>query len=191
MKKPSLSIHAVLIASASILIVAMATPVAALDAYRDRRGFFSGIGVGGGGALQDGDPGGAIMMDFQAGGGASQNLTLCLDLDLWFHLMDDHNNLLITPGPEVNYFFGDSGIFVRAGIGMALATRWEKDYPAGEDDTFFNIGFNGSLGGGWEFFGNSNLALGLALEGEYVLVKAIEEVSHIVTMGFAMNLRFY
>ncbi len=165
------------------LVTAIGAPAMALDAYQDRRGFFWGMGLGGGGAFQDGDPGGAILFDFQLGGGATKNLTLCMDIDIWFHLMDNHKNLLITPGPEVNYFFGDTGIFIRGGIGMALTTTW-IDKP---DDTKFKIGFDGSVGAGWEFFANSNLAMGLAMEGDYVVIKGYD----IISVGFSFSLKHY
>lgn len=178
--------------TAVVIFVGIASPAQALDAYRDRRGFFAGLGLGGGGAFQDGSPGGALLFDFQLGGGASENLTFALDTDIWFHLMDEHNNFLLTPGPEVNYFFGDSGVFVRAGIGMALT--WvrldiDEDIPGAEglDDTDFTIGFDSSVGVGWEFFGSSNWAFGLALEGDYIVLKGDD----IFSVGFAVNLKYY
>ncbi|MCP4601544.1 MAG: hypothetical protein GY847_13700 [Proteobacteria bacterium] len=168
---------------ALLLFAAIGTPARALDSYQDRRGFFLGMGLGGGGAFQGGDPGGAILLDFQLGGGATKNLTLDMDVDLWFHLMDTHKNLLITPGPEINYFIGDTGIFVRGGIGMALTTTWID----ATDNTDFNIGFDGSLGFGWEFFAESDLAVGLAVESDYIVLKD----NDIISVGFAVSLKHY
>ena len=143
---------------ALVLIVVVSSPARALDAYQDRRGFFSGVGIGGGGAFQDGDPGGSLLLDFQLGGGATKQLTLALDIDLCFQLMDKHNNFLVTPGPEINYFFGETGIFIRGGVGMALTfTSYDAvkgDISSGgkkPENSDFNIGFDGSVGVGWEF----------------------------------------
>ncbi len=179
---------------ALLLIVAIGSPASALDAYQDRRGFFSGVGIGGGGAFQDGDPGGALLLDFQLGGGATKNLTLDLDVDLCFHLMDNHRNFLITPGPEINYFFGETGIFIRGGIGMALTFTWYDSVDEGisaggkePEDNDFNIGFDGSIGVGWEFFATSNLAFGLAVEADYVVLKGDD----IIGIGFSLGLKYY
>ena len=110
-----------------------------------------------------------------------------MDFDLWFHLMDQNNNFLFTPGPEVNYFFGETGLFVRAGVGMALTWVWIKDAEPGEEDKDFLIGFDSSVGFGWEFFGSSNTALALAVEGDYVLLKGDD----IASVAFAFNVKFY
>ncbi|MCP4675895.1 MAG: hypothetical protein GY854_10395 [Deltaproteobacteria bacterium] len=194
MKNISLARKLALGLGALVLVVAIGSPAGALDAYQDRSGFFSGVGLGGGGAFQGGDPGGALLLDFQLGGGASKNLTLDLDLDLCFQLMDKHRNFLITPGPEINYFFGETGIFIRGGIGMALVFTWfddpKEDIPAGgkePENNDFNIGFDASIGVGWEFFANSNLAVGLAVEADYVVLKGDD----IIGVGFSIGLKYY
>lgn len=176
------------------IFMTLASSASALDAYQDRRGFFGGIGLGGGGAFEGSSPGGALLFDFQLGGGAAQNVTLCLDTDLWIYVMDSNRNLLLTPGPELNYFFGDSGFFIRAGIGMALTFSWydrvDDDAPAGGKEpgnTDFRLGFDGSLGVGFEFFANSNLAFGLAVEGDYIVLKGDD----LASVGFSMSLKHY
>lgn len=180
--------------SSVAMILTLSGTATALDSYQDRRGFFGGFGLGGGGAFSGSEPGGGILVDFQLGGGATQNLTVCLDTDLWIHILDTSRNLMLTPGPEVNYFFGDTGIFLRVGLGMALTFSWFEDSyfvvpPGGKrpSDTDFRLGFDGSLGVGWEFFVNSNLALGLALEGDYVVLNGDD----IASVGFSFGLKHY
>lgn len=168
-------------AAAMALMATVAAPAGALDGYQDRRGLFTGIGLGGGAAFQDGDPGGALLLDLQLGGGATERLTLDLDVDFWFQSMENHDNWLITPGPEVNFFLYD-GLFIRGAIGMAL-TFMNPD--AGDAD--FEIGFDGAVGAGWEFFAGSNLALGLCVEGDYVLLKGDD----IISVGFLLSARYY
>ena len=182
----------VIISASTILLLSV--PALALDGYQDRRGFFGGIGFGGGGVFAGSEPGGGIVFDFQLGGGATQNLTVALDTDLSIHILEHSRNLLLTPGPEVNYFFGETGIFARVGIGMALTFSWFEDtdfeIPAGgkkPDDTDFRLGFDGSLGVGWEFFVNSDLALGLAFEGDYVVLNGDD----IASFGFSFGLKHY
>ena len=169
---------------AFILIAAIGSPASALDGYQDRKGFFTGIGIGGGGAFQDHDPGGALLFDFQLGGGATKNLTLALDTDLWIQIMDGYKNVLLTPGPEVNYFFGDTGIFIRGGIGMAM-TFFRPEAEGVDND--FMLGFDVSAGMGWEFFGGSDIALGFAVESDYVII----EGEDIISVGFVLSLKYY
>ena len=126
-------------AAAIALIATVASPAGALDGYQDRRGLFTGIGIGGGAAFQSGEPGGALLFDLQLGGGASERLTLDLDVDFWFQSMDGYDNWLITPGPEVNFFVYD-GLFIRGAIGMALASM---NPDSGDAD--FQIGFDGAI----------------------------------------------
>jgi hypothetical protein len=165
----------------------------ALDAYQDRRGLFTGIGLGGGAAFEGGGTGGAALIDLQLGGGATRDLTFDMDLDIWFQLMDHHDNWMITPGPEINYFITD-GLFVRGGLGLALVfvtgEKVKDPVPGGgksSEQNDFTIGFDGSLGLGYEFFVNSNLALGMAVEGDYVVLKGDD----VGSVNFSMELKYY
>lgn len=188
--------------AALAVLMTAASAASALDAYQDRRGIYAGVGLGGGAAFQDGEPGGGVLLDLQIGGGATKRITLALDVDFWFQLMDRHDNWMITPGPEVTFFITD-GLFVRAGVGMALTI-----IRAGDDDEIsagahtapvqtggektwendFTIGFDGALAVGWEFFANSNLAIGLALEGDYV---SLIDHPDVIVASFGLSLKHY
>lgn len=179
---------------ATMLVLSVASPSAALDAYQDRRGLFSGISIGGGAAIvPDSDTGGEILLDFQLGGGATENLTLAFDVDLWFQLFDAYQNWMVVPGPELNFFIWE-GLFVRAGFGMALVfvrgdeVQGPRNPGSEVDDNDFTLGFDGSLGLGYEFFANSNLALGLAIECDYF---ALDDYDDVVSVGFSFGIRYY
>jgi len=183
--------------SITALVLLASFDANALDLYQDRRGPFTGIGFGGGAAFQNGDPGGAFFGDLQVGGGASEHLTLNLDVDVWFQLMDTHKNWLVNPGPELTYFFGDTGLYARAGIAMAFVYTLKEskknsdvisgDTPKTTDDNEFNLGGDFTLGFGYEFFMNSNLALDFGLEGDYVL----KDGSDIISAAFTLGIRYY
>lgn len=165
----------------------------ALDAYQDRRGLFTGIGLGGGAAFQGDEQGGAMMIDLQLGGGATRDLTFDLDLDVWFQLMDTHENWMITPGPELNYFITE-GLFVRGGLGLALVfvtgDEVKETVPGGgksSEKTDFTLGGDFSLGLGYEFFAGANLALGGVIEGDYVVLKGDD----VGSVNFGMELKYY
>jgi hypothetical protein len=177
-----------------LLVLAIASPAAALDAHQDRRGLFSGVSLGGGVAIEpEGSTGGEILLDVQLGGGATENLTVAFDLDVWFQLLDDHQNWIIVPGPEINFFVWE-GLFFRVGFGMALTfIRGEKfDDTAAQgkkvEDNDFTLGFDGALGLGYEFFANSNLAMGLAVETDYFV---LDDVDDVVSVGFSFGIRYY
>jgi len=190
--RPEVRVCLALVTAAVVL--AWASPSMALDAHQDRRGLFSGVSLGGGAAIvPDGDTGGEILLDFQLGGGATENLTLCLDVDFAFQLLDSYQNWLVVPGPELNYFIWE-GLFVRVGFGMAL-TFIRGDEVQGPptpgsdvEDNDFTLGFDMGAGLGYEFFANSNLAMGLAAEFDYYL---LDEVDDVMGVGFSFGIRYY
>ncbi len=167
---------------AMVVVTAIAGSANALDAYRDRRGMFGGIGFGGGAAIQGGEAGGGGLVDFQIGAGATKNLTICLDVDLWLHATGYDLKFLVTPGPEVNYYFGDTGLFIRGGAGAAMTMIWPD-----EGDFDFKVGLDLGLGFGWEFFFTSKSAMGLVMEGDYILIIGDD----IGMISFSMYFRFY
>jgi hypothetical protein len=190
--RPELKICLALATAAVVL--ASASQSAALDAYQDRRGLFSGISMGGGAAIvPDGDTGGEILLDFQLGGGATENLTLCLDVDVMFQLFDAYQNWLVVPGPELNFFVWE-GLYLRVGFGMALTfVRGEEvqgpPTPGSDvEDNDFALGFDAGAGLGYEFFATSNLAMGLGVEFDYYL---IDDHDDVMSVGFSFGIRYY
>lgn len=181
----SMAVAAVLLAGA---------PAAGLDGYQDRRGLFTGLGIGGGVALSDGDAGGEVLFELVLGGGATEQLTLALDIDVRYQRLDaDRQNWMVVPGPEASYFLSN-GLFVRAGVGLAMVFVQGQEITdvatpgKAVKDKDFTFGFDGSLGLGWEFFVNSNLALGLAVEADYFLIDGHPDV---FVIGLSMGMRYY
>jgi hypothetical protein len=176
------------------LLLTAASSARALDAYRDRKGLFSGIGLGGGAVVSDDEAGGEFLFDLTLGGGATADLTLALDLDIRYQRFDaDRRNWMVVPGPQLDWFIA-GGLFLRAGIGLALAFVRGPEVsdvavPGKEvEDNDFTLGFDGSLGVGYEFFTSSNLALGVAVEGDYFVLDEIEDV---FSACFSLSLRYY
>jgi hypothetical protein len=165
------------------LLMFVSSKTHALDAAKDRQGLFWGMGFGGGGALTvpEAAMGGYILFDLQLGAGVTRNLTLSLDTDVVVMLFDARKNAVITPGPEITYVFGDTGLFVRGGLGVAMCIVRVGDRRD------FTVGFDAGAGFGWEFFANNNLALGLALEADYI-VRNGQDFS---MFGFMFNLKYY
>ena len=169
--------------TALFMLIVLSVPAQALDGFKDRRGLFWGMGFGGGGivAIPPGDTGGHILIDLQLGAGATQNLTLSFDTDVLVGLFEHERNFIFTPGPEVNYFFGSTGFFVRAGVGAAMSILNVNN----AND--FSIGFDSGVGFGYEFFVNSNLSLGVALETDYIL----RQGDDLLWFGFMFGLKYY
>ena len=162
-------------------LMCLATSAHGLDKYQDRKGLFFGMGLGGGGVFHvpSGDIGGEGIYDLQLGAGATSNLTLALDIDISVIGFSDEIDLAIEPGPELAYFFGDTGIFLRAGLAAALNVIW-IDGGAGD----FAAGFNVDVGVGWEFFVLSKFAMGLALEAGYTVLPGNDNVCVVFMIGF-------
>jgi hypothetical protein len=188
MKSSKVSLMAMALA-ASLTALTFAGEASALDASKDRRGAFAGLGVGGGVAVEDGEPAGALMWDAQLGGGATNNLTLALDVDFWLQWYEHHRNFMVSPGPEVSYFIGDTGLYAQLGIGVGLKTRVfeERDIATVEDTREFDAGFDVGAAFGWEFFLSSNVALGLSIHADYVVIRP----ENLLMAGFSMALKYY
>lgn len=188
--KTSRCLLVILTLAAGLAASTFSSGAMALDGNKDRRGAFAGIGLGGGAGFEDGDVAGSLMWDVQLGGGATQQLTLALDIDFWMQWYEGHRNFLITPGPEVSYFFGDTGLYLQLGIGMGLKTAISETTiidDLKEDERHFDVGFDAGLAVGWEFFASSNVAVGLSLGADYVVIRP----DNLLMVGFAMTLKYY
>jgi hypothetical protein len=170
-----------------------ASSASALDAAKDRRGLFWGMGMGGNGSLSIPGPdvGGGFNFDIQLGAGATKNLTLSLDVDVIGVYLESQQNIIFCPGPELNYFFGETGLFIRVGLAAALSLVQEDETDSFGNTTDngveFGAGFQAGGGFGWEFFANTNLALGIAVEVDYML----RNVNDFVMFGFMFNMKYY
>jgi hypothetical protein len=165
------------------VVMCAATSAKALDRYQDRKGLFYGMGIGGGGAIRvpGADIGGEGIFDFQLGGGATSHLTLALDTDISVLGFENTVGLSIAPGPEITYFFGDTGLFIRVGLGAALNVMWV------DGDGEFFAGLDTDLGFGWEFFANASFALGMSIEGGYSVLSGDDNA----LVGFMIGFKYY
>ena len=172
-----------LAAVAALGLLSQAADAAALDGYRDRKGAFMGLGVGGGAAIQGGDVGGEAGFDLEVGGGAAKWLTLSLDLDTRKQHISGSTNWMFVPGVQVDLFILNA-LFVEAGVGIAFVFPDEALMP--DDD--FAMGFDGMLGVGYEFFVGSDVAIDLGLEGDII---AIDGMDNVFTVGIWLGFRYY
>lgn len=183
---PICRIPKIFVALLATLFLLNAKTAEALDAAKDRRGLFWGMGFGGNGDISIDDEtevGGGFNFDVQLGGGATRNLTLALDVDVAGVFFEHQQNIIFCPGPEINYFFGETGIFIRVGLAAVLSLV-KMD---GVKDDEFRAGFEVGAGVGWEFFVNSNLTLGVALELDYM----VRNKNDLMMFGFMFNLKYY
>lgn len=157
---------------AALLVTGLAGQAFALDGYRDRRGLYFGINVGGGagqaeldGAKADRNLG--LTIGARIGGGINKRLTLDLSVDGYFQTgkeeaaggveFDVDTNL--WSGLLGGSFFLADGLYVRGGFGLASIEqeRTSKTDTGGNSD---EVGIGFSVGGGYEFFANGDLAVG-------------------------------
>ena len=172
--------------SAAVLAVALfavAFDAAALDGYRDRRGAFMGLGLGGGAAIQGGEVGGDAGFDLEIGGGAAKWLTISLDLDTRMQHVSGFTNWMFVPGVQVDFFILDA-LFLNAGVGIAFVFPDEELRP--DDD--FAMAFDGMVGIGYEFFVGSDVAIDLGLEGD---VFVIDGMDNSFAVGIWLGFRYY
>ncbi len=167
----------------ALVFFANAPEVNALDAAEDRRGPFWGMGLGGNGdvSFPGADVGGGFTFDIQLGAGATRHLTLSLDIDVTGVFFDGQRNIIFCPGPELNYFFGETGIFIRFGVAAAISLAWVGN----ENDV--QGGFQSGAGFGWEFFANTNLAVGAAFEVDYMLRSG----NDLTMFGVMFDMKYY
>ena len=132
-----------------------ATSAHALDAWRDRKGLFYGGGVGFGVGKTDAQGAEnevAINGRLRLGGGVNDMLTLDAELGLGNQI--DVDTTLVTGMLGANVFVVD-GMYLRAMGGMAHIGPKQGESSTG-------LGFGAGLG--YEFFANSDLAVGVGAD---------------------------
>jgi hypothetical protein len=161
---------------AGLLVLGMAGQAFALDGFRDRRGLFFGVNLAGGTgqAVADGETVGdrslGLTVGARVGGGINKRLTLDLSIDGFFLTQNQELaagierqiDTTLLSGMIGGSLFLVDGIYVRGMGGLANASS-SVDGPGGKsttDETGLGLG----LGGGYEFFANSNLAIGAGVD---------------------------
>ena len=151
----------------------------ALDAAYSRKGGFTGFGLGAGAALfLDEQVAGDMDLNLQVGMGASDTLTVALNLDSRLIIHKDFLVGMIVPGPEFSFFLF-KGLYIHAGAGLAFVIPEETD---------FTIGMDVGAGIGYEKFINTNLAGYIRMDVDYFF---ISDLPDIISVGFWFGLRYY
>ena len=144
------------IAFASLILTMLVSDAMALDGYRSRSGILYGLQVGGGASKTDesgDDTRFGYHVGARLGGGLNENLTLDASLNYRSDNKDDSDRSMSTLLLGGNYFIVD-GLFLRGEAGLATFNRSE---PNNDTST---TGYSLGAGFGYEFFVNSDLALG-------------------------------
>lgn len=157
---------------AALLVTGLAGQALALDGFRDRRGLYFGVNLGGGAgkAEADGvksDRNLGLTVGARVGGGVNERLTLDLSVDGYFQTRTEETiagefdvDVTLMSGLIGGSFFLADGLYVRGGFGLANVTQETTSKIGGtSEDSEVGLGF--SVGGGYEFFANANLAVGV------------------------------
>jgi hypothetical protein len=155
-------------------LLGTSTSAFALDGYQDRRGLFAGVGVGGGvgsvGVDQSDERTGidrgrkaGLHLNAIFGGGATDRLVLGGEANLWQRTVVVNEDSLSHSHWSFNAvadLFVLDGIFVEVGGGLAYGAFQAQE--AGQELVRYQeLGFAAKAGGGFEFFVNSQVAIGM------------------------------
>ena len=160
------------LALTALLLLLTTSQAVALDGYEDRRGLFGGIGIGGGVGLVNSpegetgiDSGRKVGMHLHGiiGGGARKDLVFGAEGNWWLRTVQLGDNALehhhLSFNGVVNYFILDA-FYLDGGVGMAYTI-----YDAQRDNQqvlrYQELGLSAKAGAGFEFFVNSNTAIGM------------------------------
>lgn len=166
--------HKRIVAIATLIVASLFTADAfALDAYKDRRGIFAGVGLGGGFGSAEVDPGeeltgleereAGLALRLEVGGGAMQSLIISGQFNWWLRsveandktLSHNHTNFLGNVA-----FFPLDFLYVTGGVGMAYSS-FDVDVGGIDIRDYSEIGFAMKGGVGAEFWVNGTIATGL------------------------------
>lgn len=177
----------------------IASHASALDGYKDRRGIFAGVGLGGGlgtvsvdsveevTGLEDREVG--LAMRLELGGGATEYLTVSGQFNWWLRsvenngrsLSHNHTNFLGNVA-----FFPIDFLYINAGVGMAYSS-FKTEVNRVSIREYSEIGFAMKGGIGAEFWVNGTIAAGI--EGSYTRHFYSETDFDTITAG--LTVRWY
>lgn len=176
----------------ALITLGFAAQALALDGYRDRRGLFYGLGLGGGSFQLDEDNADSSLgfhLRGRIGGGVNERVTLDGELGWRFHSEERNYGLgevtldydIITAFVGGSFFVFD-GLYIRAMGGLAhMIVEAETTggiTGSGEDsETGLGLGF----GVGYEFFATSDLAIGIGAD--YQLLMFDEADASLINFG--------
>lgn len=155
-------------------VMFVAGQASALDAYKDRRGLFAGLNIGGGAGFAGIDNVNELTgleenrqmglhLGAEVGGGLSKRLTGALEGNWWIRTVRlnnhslDHQHLSFMP---VGRFFIYDGLNVGLGVGLAYAV-FDTERDGVETYRYREMGLAAKLGVGYEYFINGTIAVGL------------------------------
>ena len=172
-RHPLFAIGATLTLSA-LFLTWTASSAFALDGYKDRRGLFGGLGLGGGVGLVDTerddestgiDQGRKLGLHLSGilGGGITQNLVFGGEANWWIRTVRINQSALQHHHMSFNgvlNFFLIEGIYLEGGVGLAYAI-FDVERNNQQTYRYQELGMSAKAGGGFEFFVNSDLAMGM------------------------------
>lgn len=155
---------------AGMLVLGLAGEALALDGFRDRRGLYFGLNLAGGaGQAVAGDVKSdrnlGLSVGARVGGGVNRRLTLDFSVDGYFQTRNDEIagvtrevDTTLLSGMIGGSFFLIDGIYLRGMGGLAQASTTVGKVENDE------VGLGLGAGAGYEFFANSDLAIGAGVD---------------------------
>ena len=166
---------------ALVFVLSMFSEAMALDGWRDRKGIYYGVSLGGASSKAD-TPGAKSHLGYtfgaRLGGGVDKRLTLDGSVGLRIESYDENGIDVSTRTANfyvgANYFL-HKGLYIRLQGGLA---QFSAEVGQTETDET-GVGFGGGLG--YEFFASSDLAIGVG--GEYQMQRFDEFNLNILHFG--------
>lgn len=175
------------------------TQAMALDAYKDRRGVFAGVAIGGGVGSSETDREGEVTglddkrqmgltLRAELGGGMTQNLVFSGQTNWWIRTVQvddrelEHNHLNLLA--NVNFFLIE-GLYATGGFGVAYGSFESQMGTVVKE--YGEMGIAGKFGAGAEFFVNGTVAAGV--EASYT--RHFYSESYFDTLGGGIVIRWY
>lgn len=158
----------------ALCVLGIASQALALDGYRDRRGLFYGLGLGGGSFQTDADNAESSLgfhLRGRVGGGINERVTLDGELGWRFHSEETNVGIgkitldydIITAYIGGSFFVFD-GLYIRAMGGLAHLVVGAESTGGLTAEDHSETGLGLGAGAGYEFFATSDLAIGIGAD---------------------------